>query len=431
MNPQARPSPSRPTATIWFIGVLLLLLALFYVSLIGDEAFQQLRQWPTLHQERDFPSYYLAGQRILQGEDFYSGLQEEAQAAGFEDYFIDTAVTPPTFNLVIAPLALLSYPAAWGVWQILSLLALFAAVPLIVRELNLSLSPPGWLILGCAVLLFPPLSFHMLYAHSELFLLLLLASAWMLLRRGQEVPAGVLLGLAGALRLYPLFLLLYLVQRRAWKALLAALVSGLGLAALAAAVTGPASYLRFLDVLRETTSTLYPRQWNLSLWGDVHKLAAIWPALGEHPGLRDALAMLLSLGILGLTLWLTRRPGPTPHTLDLEYGLFVTAMLLASPLSWIYYQVLLYLPLLVLFKALQKRGRQPAPFFIIILALLFAVTPLFGGRPDMSPTLQRLLAFAPTMTPLGVYLALQLARQDPDLRAARPGPRTPGRGPTA
>ena len=81
MNQQPKPSPGQPTPTTWFIGVLLLLLALFYISLIGNEAFQQLRQWPTLHQERDFPSYYLAGRRILQREDFYSGLQENGSIA--------------------------------------------------------------------------------------------------------------------------------------------------------------------------------------------------------------------------------------------------------------------------------------------------------------------------------------------------------------
>ncbi len=391
------------------VSAVLLGATLVYLGLVGGELVRQIHEWPILHQERDFPSYYVAARRLLRGEDPYSGLREEARQLGIEDYFIDAAVTPPTFFLVTAWLALFPYGVAWGVWQILSLAALVISLLLAVRELRLSLPPPGWIILSCGVLLFPPLAFHMLYAHTELFLLFFLTASWALLRRGKEVPAGVLLGLAGAVRLYPLFLIVYLAQRRAWRGVIAALGSGLGLAALAALVSGPAAYGQYVDVMRGVVSTLYNRLHNLSLWGSTHKAASIWPALDQSPVARDGLAALLSLGILTLTVCLTRKPGASPAHLDREYGLFIVAALLASPLSWIYYQVLLYLPLLSLLSVLQQRSYARALPWILGLAVAAAFAPLVGGIPGLSSFWQRVLAFLPTLTLAGALVALMMA----------------------
>ena len=406
LSPQSR-------AMLGRIGTIVLLaVTALYVGLIGTELVQQAQHWPVLHRERDFPSYYLAAQRLLRGEDFYSGLKEGALSLGIEDYFIDAAVTPPTFAVTLAPLALFPYPVAWGIWQILSVAALVLSLWLVLRQKQCSLSPLGWARLGCAVLLFPPLTFHLLYAHTELFLLLLLAGGWYSLRRRREIAGGVLLGMAGAIRIYPLFLLIFLIQRRAWKALLAALAAGLGLAAVAALAAGPSSYLGYVDVLGAEVSTLYARWGNFSLYGDVHKLASIWPALGQQPLVRDLLAILLSLGTLILTLLLTWKRRSAARSIDRDYGLFTVATLLASPLSWIYYQVLLYLPLLFLLDTLRRnRGPRAIPW-ILAAALLASLCPIVEGQPGLPLALKQLLAFFPTLTLAGVYVALVMAAPD-------------------
>jgi hypothetical protein len=411
-NGQA-PTGRSPGIWGWAISVALLVIIILRIAQVSIAITEQMQNWPVLHEERDFPWYYLSAGQLLRGEDFYSGLQERARVElGIEDYFIDVAVSPPTFPLVIAPLALLSYPAAWGVWQFLSVAALILSVLLIARELSLSLSLPGWALLVFAILIFPPLTFHIYYAHTELFILLLLTGGWYLLRKDREVPAGVLLGLAAALRLYPLILLPYLFQRRAWKGLGAAIASGLGLAALAGWAAGPASYLRYLGVMREEIPVFYTSDGNLSLWGSVHKIAAIWPVLERYPTLRDALAYALFLAVVGLTLWLTRKASVLPHRLDHEYGLLIAAALLASPLSWIYYQVLLYLPMLILLVDLRKsETRHPGVLALLELGLFAATTPLLlGGRPDLPIGMQRLRSFLPTLTTLCIYLGLVLSR---------------------
>jgi hypothetical protein len=395
----------------WMGSMVLLAVALVYVVLIGVEVFRQAGDWQVQHQERDFTWYYLSARRLLRGADLYSGLREEARAIGMEDYFIDVAVSPPTFPLAVCWLALFSYPVAWALWQVLSVVALGLSLWLIARELRPSLPLTHWLPLLCAILLFPPLAYHMVYAHTELFVLLLLTGAWVCLRRGRQVPAGILLAIAGVTRLYPLFLLLYLLQRRQWKAFVAAAGTGVGLGLAAGLAAGFDSYLRYLGVMRDTMSTYYNRAGNHSLWGVVHKLATVWPALGTQPLLRDGLALALSVSVLLLTLWLARRSGP-----DRAYGLFIAGALLASPLSWIYYQVLLYLPFFFLLRSLRQGRDSPGPMparpavlALLIAALAAAVLPVLAGALPLPAALSRAAAFLPTLTLAGTYLALALS----------------------
>jgi hypothetical protein len=406
---------------------VLLAVAIVYLLLVGIELFGQASAWPTLHRDRDFPSYYLAARRLLRGQDTYTGLQEDARELGIADYFIDAAVNPPTFTLATLFLALFPYVVSWGLWQVLSLAALVLALALMVREQwSFGVEPQpapslrsgqertalagGWpavLRLGCAALLFPPLTFHLLYAHTELLMLLLLTVSWVLLRRDRQVASGILLGLAAAVRIYPLVLLLYLLLRRSWKAFFAAVVSGLTWAGLTALVAGPSSFLRYLAVLRGEVPSLYPLWGNFSLWGSVHKLASIWPALAGQPAVRDGLALAFSLGTLGLTLWLARRPGRAPADLGREYSLFIVAALLASPLSWVYYQVLLYLPFGCLLAALRER-RRPAVAALLGVALAASLTPVLSGLVALPTALSHVAAFLPTLTLAGTYLALAL-----------------------
>lgn len=406
----------------------LLAAAVVYLVVVGLELVHQAADWPTLHRDRDFPSYYIAAQRLLRGEDAYGGLQEAARRLGIADYFIDAAVNPPTFTVAVVWLAFFPYAVSWGAWQVLSLAALAAALALLLRAAGPTFSPAARLRLVCAALLAPPLTFHLLYAHTELFMLLALAAAWLLLRRGKEVPAGILLGLAAAIRLYPLFLLLYLALRRAWKGLLAAAAAGLAWVGLAVLAAGPASFPHYLAALRGDVSTLYARWGNFSLWGSVHKLASIWPALAERTALRDGLALALSAGVLLLTLGLARRMEP-----DRAYGLFIVGALLASPLSWIYYQVLLYIPLFFLARDLQAAPaallpqgpaprRRPAAAALTLVALAASLGPVVSGLVALPAGLGHAVAFAPTLTLLAVYAALALPN---DVQGEPAGPLPP------
>jgi len=396
------------------VDLLLLAFAIAYGTALGYELWQQALTWRTRHQGLDFPSYYLAARQVVRGADPYSGLRTEARLLlGMEDYFIDSAVGPPAFVFALTPLALLPYPAAWAVWQILSLAALVGSLLWILHALRPGLSTWERILLGSGVVLFPPLTFHLVYAHTELFLLLTLVAAWLCLRRGKQAPAGMLLGLAVSTRLYPALLLLFLAQRKFWKALATTIGTAAGVCVLAGAIMGPTSYLRYWAVLREVIPTLYARQGNFSLWGSVHKVAALWPPLSQRPWLRDGLAYLLSVGVVALTFLLgARHHEPPPQgpcvdlfSLDWGYALYIVACLLASPLSWANYQVLLYGPLILLWTTLKRRPSRPS-LWAAGAGLAASLAPLLDLWPHHPRGITWFQTFGPTLTLVGIFLAL-------------------------
>jgi uncharacterized membrane protein len=95
---------------------------------------------------------------------------------------------------------------------------LLASIWMIVRELAAN-PRPWWIfpvILG--LLLFNPLLIHILQGQINILILMLLTAGWMLDRRGPEGWAGVLVGLAAAIKLAPAFLFTYFLFTRRWRA---------------------------------------------------------------------------------------------------------------------------------------------------------------------------------------------------------------------
>lgn len=422
-----------------YAALVLLACAAGYVVAVGVELWHQAQDWAISHRELDFPSYYLAAHRLLQGQDIYSGLRTEARLRlGMEGYFIDSAVGPPAFAMVLAWLALLPYPVAWGVWQALSLVALACSIWLIVRELRLTLYKQEWVTLGCALVLFPPLAFHLVYAHTELFLLLTLTFAWLCLRRDRTILAGLLLGLAAATRLYPVLFILFLLQRRAWKALVAAAGAAVGISALAGLACDPGAYLRYGAIQREVIPNLYGLQGNASLWGMVFKVASLRSRVPGASLVPIVLGFLASLGIVAATFLLVRRAqaaapasqGTEVYMLDRGFALYTVACLLASPLAWVYYQVLLYLPFLVLLARLKERPCRRC-LWAIGVAAIAALSPFATLLwRDPPTTIKWLQALFPTVTPAATLVALALlpsrtvsgadTRAESDLTAGAP-----------
>src|SRR5262249_61737346 len=119
----------------------------------------------------------------------------------------------------VAPLVLLPVQLGALLWDVLALAALATAVTLIVRELGLKPGPWRLAALLTLVILFPPLLNALLEAQISPLLLLLCTLAWRWTRRERPAAAGVVLGLAAALRLFPPVALLFYATRRDWRGL--------------------------------------------------------------------------------------------------------------------------------------------------------------------------------------------------------------------
>lgn len=190
------------------IVTILWLLALMHLGWV----FSRL---PTRENKIDFGYYYLVATALHQGVNPYTArLDSLSRKLGLEvDPPLQIAETPPLL-VAIAPLARLPLRAAYWVWWSVSFGALCVSMILLLRRVG-----PGASTLGALMLLYPPLTEHLLLAQTQLLILFLLVLLLLALERGDDVVAGALLALAGALRAYPLAMGAYLLLTRRWRAL--------------------------------------------------------------------------------------------------------------------------------------------------------------------------------------------------------------------
>lgn len=309
---------------------------------------------------------------------------------------VDLNWHPPPSVLLALPFAGLSYPKAIFVWNLLSLAALGVSIGLIVRGLGLpfslwALCPLTVLLLACS-----PLAEQFFFGQSNLLLLLLLTGVWLAQRAGRLVGAGLLLGTATVIKLFPGFLLVYFVLRRQWKAVAATAVTFVGLTAGTAAVLGPQTYRTYIQEVLPSVASGRSAWSNASLAGFWSKLFdpasepdLPWPRtqpLWPSPALARAGTLLSCAGVVVALVWVCRR-AQTRAERDHAFGVAVIAMLLVSPITWSHYFLLLFLPLPMVWLALPRSGGARILFLGILLALwqypalVFALL-IPGGYPS-------------------------------------------------
>lgn len=149
----------------------------------------------------DFSAFYWAGHAVVLGES--DRLYDIEAEAAFLDHLrapapsqdeVHAFVSPPYWALFFAPLGALPYPLALLLFWALSFAVLWLVVRLVASELPLEAlgSHPRKVALSIA---FFPVLFSFLNGQTSMLLLGVLAATFVLLRRGQDFFAGLMLGL--------------------------------------------------------------------------------------------------------------------------------------------------------------------------------------------------------------------------------------------
>ncbi len=273
---------------------------------------------------------------------------------------VDVNAHPPPAVLLAFPLAPLSFPTAFLLWNLISAAALLASLWLIARGLPWRCSV--WVVLPLVALLSVcyPFWHQMIHGNLNLVLLALLTGCWAAARSGRPGCAGVLLGAAAAVKLFPAFLAFYFLARRQGKVLGAAAAAFAVLTLVSICLLGGEAYRTYLTEVLPQAAQRYRLAWlNLSL-------AAFWAKLFDPPGIRFGIHItpllasrfLAHAAFVASALAITaavafcaararsRRDG------DLAFGLALVGMLLVSPITWEHSLLLLPLPLAVLWKRL-------------------------------------------------------------------------------
>lgn len=356
---QARKSNNRlgRVAVAAVVAVFLGLLTTYALTLAGGVISPR---------QSDFIAYYSAGGLVLAGKGH--ALYDFSALAGLERavvypytlrYGVLPYVYPPYFAIALAPIALLTFEAAYTLWLALSLSVLATFIVITARYARLERGPA--VLYALAIVSFLPAFVCLVHGQTSILLLGLFTVALFALRAGREGAAGVALGLALIKPPFVLPILLVLVLERRQRALIAFGATALALAVAPLPVLGSAADISYLQVLRLASGWTdqfgYAPQLSISLSG---LAGALLPRTAS-----SALTLMLDLAVLALlAVAIRRRP-----TIDLSYSLALLCGLLISPHVLVHDLVIATLPAAAV---ISSRQGQAMPL-VALLAACYAV----------------------------------------------------------
>lgn len=315
----------------------------------------------------DFMSYYLSGSMLTHGLRHRLYDTTWQLSVVYPEDNPRPYARPPFEALLFVPLSCLPYRAAYVLWNLLLAGALGASVYLL-RVHFAAVGLASRLLLAGALAI--PFALNLGAGDDSLLLLLVLAAAFALARRGRAYVAGAVLAL-GLFRwqlLAPLLLLLFIQKR--WRLMTGVLAGGGALAALSFALAGSGwlgAYRRLLAQMAVNGDLPRPES-TPTVRGFIHLLLpATWAKLN---GPAASVAAVPVGCLLAACFWRGWRAAwaETAAGAASELG-FALAAALAVAVSFDarpYDLILLALPLVV---AAGHAGRRGAPAWLLRTAM--------------------------------------------------------------
>ncbi|PSP27501.1 hypothetical protein BRC65_05515 [Halobacteriales archaeon QH_2_65_14] len=408
-----RSSPlSRPLVSRWAVGAWLVLLATLPLGLKSYRGNSRigLFVWdPGSKMGINYRAYHHAAELALDGKVFYDVAPPDT---------FDWAVYlyPPVTVIFYYPFTLLEWTTGYAILTVLSVLAAVAATALIVDYVE-SFGPTlGWvdIALVLAAFLLSTHAFGTIYfGNINMFLALAFVLGFWALHQGRQELAGVIIGLTALFKVFPAIIGLWFLRQRQWRAVGAAIATGIGglLAGLALFGFDTTKYY-FTDVLTgragsdqfvggyPVDGTYYVTiQQPLS-----HYLWELWPSAPY-----EAVVVLAILVCIPVLAYFYR---DVTTDVDRLMAIFVTlVVMLVVFTSFRWYLIFLYLPLVALLY-IWREG--PGRILFIAGGLIFSVTEstegmveLLNGLPEPLDTLWYSVASAavPPLYGLAVMVA--------------------------
>lgn len=380
---------------------------LFIVSCVALTAVVLLPEIIGHGKTKDYPLWFWAGQRVLQGADLYP-----TGAAGYFDF-----IYPPLSAILLAVPSLFGKIPLYLGLSILNSIAWWLTSQFSNAMAGSEKIPSPWLaaLPGFATITF---TFDMYdLGQPNLVLLAMMMGGLWLLHHGRPWWAGSLFALATAIKVFPIAVFPYLLWRRHWAAAASTVVCLLALLfVLPAPIRG---FERNADELKIWLHGMVgsssekgfgqrdEQNWswvNQSLIAMTHRLTRPINYNQEDPakpprtmnvvevsyttanGIVVAVAALIGLGFIAV---IPRQSRMTPRSTAEELGLLFCLMTIASPLARQYYFMWLFFPVAVLSRRAAEDER-PAVRVATWLALGLAGLLMALSLPVFPTLLQAL-----------------------------------------
>lgn len=324
----------------------------------------------------DFASYYYPALALKSGLNFYDPGQVNQLAQGTLPFWKDIGpyLYPPFFLLLITPLTALKYATAKLIWMLFNVVIL----TLLGREFYVFSHDTFkkqlfWIFAGMTLLFFP-ISRVLAYGQMELIITLFLLATYRFSVQRKFYRAGFLLGIAAALKLYPLFFLLFFALRKQWRIVFSALLTFVMITAMSFLFVPYEQFTTYTHTVipnliqgeaSEQTVNGKTSYAGTKFWPGNYSLTGIFSytltqqdvskGFINAPQLATRLTQLASLSLLIITLVLLIRY-LQPKTESVGFALVILTFLLINPLTWEHYLVLTLPCFFILFHWIAQQG---------------------------------------------------------------------------
>lgn len=295
---------------------LLVIAALIYLVALS------CAELPARATTLDFGSYYTWAVMAAAGTDPYSTARVDAAARQLGVAAM-RANYPPSFIFLTMPLARVPPARAFWIWSAVNLAALIAAAWLLAQ---------GDGAMFALVVFFGPASDSLFWGQPEAVILLCLVLARRALDSGRDWLAGLSVGFASLLKLYPIFLLGYFLFRRRRDALfwsIGAILLGAALTVVELGNLAP-SFIR--EVFMTGGDRFVHEAANVALGAVLQRMLPVEFALALTALIQVALLLVLILKTL--------------RSRDDSWGLWLLASIALCPVIW-FHSLTLAIPAIV------------------------------------------------------------------------------------
>ena len=322
------------------------------------------KAWRTLN--TDFPNYYLTARLVREHVDTtrayeWIWIQREKDHRKIDQRVVGLAPITPFSTLLMLPVTKLAPLAAKHVWIAINLTLILALAFLLSSVSGLSRMQSG-ILLGLSV----PLQRNLAFGQYYILLLFLLTAACCAVQQKRAYWCGALIGIAAALKVYPILFLLYFLRKKAWKSITACLTTLSITAGVSVAVLGWGMHRTYLrEVLPWTLRGECLPPYNLasqSLSTLLHKLFVYEPQWNPHPVVHAAwlfavLHPLLQAALMiPAVIWIDRIDTNAERT-RLEWSGLLSVALTVSTITASYHLTVLILPVALLCGYFLRTGR--------------------------------------------------------------------------
>ena len=331
------------------VSVGCLILSLWLHLRFGDGTLERISS-DSMDVHADFDTFWRSAGAVWTGESVYD---TGARLVN---------LNPPFWAVLLSPLALLEPLEAYRVFVLLTLVMVVGYLAWTANEVRLR---GGWAVVAAGMLLLSsPLMATIALGQMYPVLALGLVAAWWADRRGMGIASGLALGLVLAIKPTLAPVILWPIMRRRWDTLGATIFSGAAATLVGVAVLGKGATMEYARVLDRAMVSGY---WdNASIPGAATRLFTQNGFIEPVVTLPGALPVAFTVGI-GIVIFTALRISRDTGS-GAEAGLWamVAASLLASPVTWHNYLLLLAPGVLLLLA----HGKTSLAFLLLSLQFI-------------------------------------------------------------